>query len=259
VVISAVDGAAGIGKTTLAVHWAHRVQHHFPDGTLHANLRGYGPGAPATPDEVLDGFLRALDVSEDRIPAELDARSALFRSVLANRRITLSRDIDERAAVRAVFGWSYHQLTEEQARMFGRLGLHPGPDLSLHAAAALAGRSLAETRDLMDRLTAVHMIEPIARDRYRFHDLLRAYAADLARQDSDSLGALKAFLDWYILTAHTCGELVYPYSRPRPIPPHGQVRSRCRGQPRPRTRRARPVHRSTRTPGTRTGASPRAR
>src|SRR5947209_12484878 len=48
VVISAVNGAAGVGKTALALHWAHRVQHHFPDGTLFANLQGYGPGEPAS-------------------------------------------------------------------------------------------------------------------------------------------------------------------------------------------------------------------
>lgn len=333
VVISAVDGAAGIGKTTLAVHWAHRVQHRFPDGTLHANLRGYGPGDPASPDEVLDGFLRALDIPAERIPADLDARSALFRSVLADRRVlivldnangagqvrpllsatpgcmvlitsresltglvvteaahrltldlltpaeahtlvttiigaeadqvedlvrlcarlplalriaagriathrhltvadvvdeltdehdrveALSRDTDERAAVRAVFDWSYQQLTPEQARVFRRLGLHPGADISLHAAATLAGTTPTETRRLMDRLTAVHMIEPITRDRYRFHDLLRAYAVTLAAQDSDSAAARTALLDWYIEAAHTCNELVFPYARPAPLPP----------------------------------------
>ncbi len=56
VVISAIDGMGGIGKTTLVVHWAHRAQHQFSRRPLHANLRGYGPGDPATPGEVLDGF-----------------------------------------------------------------------------------------------------------------------------------------------------------------------------------------------------------
>ncbi len=68
VVISALDGTAGVGKTTLAVHWAHRVQHRFPDGTLFTNLRGYGPGEPATSAHVLDGFIRALGTPPEGIP-----------------------------------------------------------------------------------------------------------------------------------------------------------------------------------------------
>jgi len=81
VVISAVDGTAGVGKTALAVHWAQRVQHRFPGGTLYVNLRGYGPGEPASPDEVLGGFLTALGVDPARIPGDPDARAALHRSV----------------------------------------------------------------------------------------------------------------------------------------------------------------------------------
>jgi hypothetical protein len=92
VVISALDGTAGVGKTTLAVHWAHQVQHRFPDGTLHANLRGYGPGEPATPAEVLDGFLYALGVPPEQIPASLEARVGLYRSMLAVRRVLILLD-----------------------------------------------------------------------------------------------------------------------------------------------------------------------
>ncbi|OXM47533.1 ATP-binding protein [Amycolatopsis alba DSM 44262] len=76
VVITAVDGAAGIGKTALAVHWAHRVQTQFPDGTLYMNLRGYGPGVPAAPAEVLDSFLQALGIRADAMPQSVDALSA---------------------------------------------------------------------------------------------------------------------------------------------------------------------------------------
>lgn len=75
VVISAIDGAAGIGKTTLAVYWTHR----FPDGTLYANLRGYGPGQAVTAAEVLNVFLRALGTPLGRIPTSADERAALYR------------------------------------------------------------------------------------------------------------------------------------------------------------------------------------
>ncbi|MFD8496944.1 hypothetical protein [Amycolatopsis sp. NPDC059657] len=98
VVISAVDGCAGIGKTTLAVHWAHRIQHRFPDGTLHINLRGYGPGEPATAGEALDGFLRALDTPADKMPTGADAQAALYRSLLNGRRMLIVLDNANSAA-----------------------------------------------------------------------------------------------------------------------------------------------------------------
>ncbi len=336
VVITAIDGTAGIGKTTLAVHWAHRVQHRFPDGTLHVNLRGYGPGAPATPSQVLDGFLRALDVPAEKMPVGMDEQAALYRSLLDGRRmlivldnansadqvrpllpgaagcmvIVTSRDSltglvvteaahrlsldlltppealnlvtgiigaeqaaaepeavaellrlcarlplalriaaskvaaqrhttvadvvaeladehrrldvlslgsDERAAIRAVFDWSYQRLTADQAQLFRRLGLHPGPDLSLCAAAVVGEVDVAVARKLLDSLTEAHLIEPGPRERYRFHDLLRAYAADQAhRYDSqaDSDRVIRTLLAWYARNACTGDELMFP-SHPR--------------------------------------------
>lgn len=92
VVISALDGTGGVGKTTLAIHWAHRVQNRFPDGTLYVNLRGYGPGEPATPAEVLDGFLRALGCPPEGIPIGLEAQAGLYRSLLAGRRFLIVLD-----------------------------------------------------------------------------------------------------------------------------------------------------------------------
>jgi tetratricopeptide (TPR) repeat protein len=348
VVITAVDGAGGIGKTTLALHWAHRIQHRFPDGTLHVNLRGYGPGTPATPSEALGGFLRALGVAARRISGEVEEQSALLRSLLAGKRVLMvldnahspeqirpllpgtpgcmvvvtSRDSftglvitdaahrltldlldvpealalvtgilgagrteaepgavgelirlcarlplalriaasraaanphlsvadvvadladdrtrldvlseagDERAAVRAVFDWSYQRLPAEQARLFRRLGLHPGPDLSLPAAAALARRSPADTRPLLAALAGAHLIEPAVGGRYRFHDLLRAYAADQAhRHDTsgDRQQALEALLTWYTHTTRTADHHLYPLAMrfpaivPEPSHPH---------------------------------------
>ncbi|MPZ81303.1 MAG: tetratricopeptide repeat protein [Actinophytocola sp.] len=87
-----VAGTAGVGKTSLAVHWAHQVVDRFPDGQLYANLRGYDPGTPVGPAEVLDRFLRAMGLSGDSIPAELDERAALYRSLLANRRFLVVLD-----------------------------------------------------------------------------------------------------------------------------------------------------------------------
>lgn len=87
-----IVGTAGVGKTSLAVHWAHRVRDRFPDGQLVVNLRGYDPGRPVPSQEALDRFLRALDVPPRAIPTELEARAALYRSLLAERRVLLLLD-----------------------------------------------------------------------------------------------------------------------------------------------------------------------
>ncbi|MDX6212007.1 MAG: hypothetical protein QOF82_1094, partial [Frankiales bacterium] len=93
VVISAVFGTPGVGKTALAVHWAHRVAGQFPDGQLYVNLRGFDSSGPAmTPAEGLRGFLDALAVPPQRIPADLGAQAALFRSTLAGKRVLVVLD-----------------------------------------------------------------------------------------------------------------------------------------------------------------------
>jgi tetratricopeptide (TPR) repeat protein len=92
VVISAVSGTAGVGKTALAVRWAHRVADRFPDGQLYINLRGYDPDKPVQPAEALEGFLRELGVDGSAIPRELSDRAARFRTLLAGRRMLLLLD-----------------------------------------------------------------------------------------------------------------------------------------------------------------------
>lgn len=332
VVISALGGSGGVGKTTLAVHWAHRVQDRFPDGTLHTDLRGYGPGKPASPAEVLDAFLVALGVHPAAVPAGTGSRSGLFRTLMAGRRMLMvldnancadqvrpllpgaagcmvvvtSRDSltglvvtdaahrlaldvlspaeasslvagiigparaaaepdavadlvrlcaclplalriaagrsaayghasvadivtelageesrldalswgqDPYATVRTVLDWSYVRLTAPQAHLFRRLGLHPGRDISTPAAAALALLSPRETHQLLSALADAHLIEQVAHDRYRFHDLLRAYAHELAGEhdtEDERREAVEAVLTWYAHTAHTADRQLYP-------------------------------------------------
>ncbi|MFD7685503.1 BTAD domain-containing putative transcriptional regulator [Streptomyces sp. NPDC059781] len=92
-VISAIGGMGGIGKSALAVHWAHEVADRFPDGQLYINLRGFDPtGSVMTPDEAVRVFLDALGVPPQRIPGDFDAQVALYRSVLARRRVLVLLD-----------------------------------------------------------------------------------------------------------------------------------------------------------------------
>lgn len=88
-----ITGVGGLGKTCLAVHWAHSVAEHFPDGHLFADLRGYDENHEPTPvGEVLGRFLRALGAPADRIPVGLEERAALYRSILAERRVLVVLD-----------------------------------------------------------------------------------------------------------------------------------------------------------------------
>lgn len=91
VVVSAVAGIGGVGKTSLAVHVAHQVRQRFPDGQLYVNLRG-AHLEPADPAAVLASFLRALGVTDSAVPDGVDERAALFRSVLSGRRVLVVLD-----------------------------------------------------------------------------------------------------------------------------------------------------------------------
>jgi DNA-binding SARP family transcriptional activator len=341
VVISAIGGTAGVGKTALALHWAHQVSARFGDGQLYVNLRGFDPsGTPATAGEAIRGFLDALGVPPERIPAQPEARAGLYRSLLAGRRMlvlldnardeqqvrpllpaspgslvivtsrnqlgglaaadharlltvdVLSQDeavrmltarigagrvaaepgaagkiaalcgrlplalavaaaraearpdfplavlADELAdaasrldaldagdpatSIRAVFSWSYRQLSGAAARMFRLLGLHPGPDLSAPAAASLAALAEADARRLLAELTRTHLLTEHVPGRYALHDLLRAYAADQAR-DTDSqperTAAVGRVLDHYLHTARNGALVVQPSLGPVALPP----------------------------------------
>jgi DNA-binding SARP family transcriptional activator/tetratricopeptide (TPR) repeat protein len=92
VAVTVVAGMAGVGKTALAVRWAHRVADRFPDGQLFVNLRGFGPGTPVQPLDALAGLLRGLGVAPEAVPLEVGEASALYRSVLAGRRVLVLLD-----------------------------------------------------------------------------------------------------------------------------------------------------------------------
>lgn len=331
-----ITGTAGVGKTSLALRWAHTLGDRFPDGQLYANLRGYDPGPPAEPDDVLGRFLRDLGVPARAIPPSLEERASLFRSISAERRLlvvldnaatvrqvrplvpgapgclvvvtsrsrmsglmaregavrlqldlldendavallrtvttghrpedrhddllelarlcarlplalriaaeraasrprmllteliadlrdesglwdALTLDGDEEAdAVRTVFAWSYRALTESAARMFRFLGLHPGDEFGVSAAAALSGVAVTQARHDLDALVGAQLIEHSGQSRCRFHDLLRAYAIDQVREwetDKTRGDALRRVLSWYLHTADSAQGVIAPHDR----------------------------------------------
>ena len=329
VVISAVAGTAGVGKTALAVRWAHRVRDRFPDGQLYVDLRGYGPDEPVPAADALAGFLRALGLDGTAIPEDLAERAARFRTLVDGRRMLIlldnartveqvrpllpagrpcftlvtSRDSlaglvaregahrigldrlphgdavdllrellgaradaepaavgtlvercarlplalritaelvrsrpgrtlgelagelteaqdaldlldidgDPHTAVRAVFSWSYRQLDPAAAGIFRLLGRHPGPDMDAYAVAAMTGTRLRDTRRALDVLVRAHLVDQTPGGRYQPHDLLRAYAAELADATDDTAAAVARLFDHYLATAAAAMDVIAPH------------------------------------------------
>jgi len=148
VVIGALAGIGGVGKTTLAVHTAHRLRPEFPDGQLYADLAGFGP-SPVEPATVLGDFLRTLGVPAAEIPDGTDRRAALYRTLLADRRLlVLLDDARDAAQVRALLPGTADCSVLITSR--GRMSVLPGArcfdvdvleeDEALELFAAIAGR-----------------------------------------------------------------------------------------------------------------------
>jgi DNA-binding SARP family transcriptional activator/tetratricopeptide (TPR) repeat protein len=335
-VFCVIHGTAGIGKTTLALHFAHQAAGQFPDGQLYVNLRGFDPaGSPVTAEEALRLLLDALSVPAARVPAGLDAQAGLYRSLLAGQRMLVlldnARDAEQvrpllpaspgclvivtsrhqltslvavegafpltldvladgeaqelltrhlgpervaadpgaadelirlcarlplalsiaaartasqpglslaglaaelrdapgrldaldagpaAASVRAVLSWSYQQLDPAAARLFRLLGLHAGPDVSATAAASMAGVALPEARRGLGELTRAHLLTEHAPGRFSSHDLLRAYAAELAHSadsEAERRAATGRMLGHYLHTAYAASVFLAPVRRP---------------------------------------------
>jgi tetratricopeptide (TPR) repeat protein len=135
-------------------------------------------------------------------------------------------DDAETEAVHSVFAWSYRALPPHASRLFRLLGIHPGPDFSLGAAAALAGMNARRARQQLDVLVGAHMLEQTAPDRFEFHDLLRAYALDQALSEEkadERSSALGRVVDWYLRTADAAQSWIKPAEDHVPLEPPNEL------------------------------------
>ena len=207
--IAAVSGTAGVGKTALALHWAHRNAARFPDGQLYVNLRGFDPGEqPVPPELALRDCLAALGVPGERIPAALEARSALYRSLLAGRRVLVvldnARDVQQvRPLLPADPGCL--ALVTSRSDLRGLViaeGARPLPLplmdvaeaselLARKLGAARVGGDPAATGELIDRCARLPLALSIAAAHIdsRRHTTVRSFAEDL-RSAATSLDVL---------------------------------------------------------------------
>ena len=322
--VAVIVGNGGIGKTALALRWAHLHTEDFPDGQLHVNLRGFDPsGPPVAPSTAVRGFLGALGVEARNVPADPDEQAALYRSRAAGRRLLVVLDnaadaaqvepllpgspgcavivtsrnrlaglvtrhgarpvpadilstgeartllgnrlgaarlADEPAAVAeiqalcggfplalsiaagraqtrprmalavlaeelrdastrlgvfdedepgagitAVLSTSFDALSHDQAQVFALLGLAPGPDIDLYAAASLAGLPAGRTAQALRHLERLSLVTQDSPDRWRMHDLVRLYAAGRA---VDPEAALRRVVAFYVHSAYNANAAI---------------------------------------------------
>ncbi|HEX4221310.1 MAG TPA: BTAD domain-containing putative transcriptional regulator [Pseudonocardiaceae bacterium] len=174
---------------------------------------------PAAVDKLLalcGGFPLALSIVAGQAQNYPDFPLATLAAELEEGRLAALDDEDPSASLPSVLSWSYATLTKEQARVFGLLGIAPGPDISLPAAAALIGNSAQDTRTLLRALVRTSLLREDFPGRYTMHDLVRAYAQHTA--DAEAEPALHRVVEFYLRTGYA-GELVInPIRQPIPAP-----------------------------------------
>ncbi|GAA2348131.1 tetratricopeptide repeat protein [Streptomyces kunmingensis] len=229
-VVTSRDALPGL----VALHGAHRLDLDLlpaedAGALLHQLI---GPRVEAEPQAaaVLADRCKRLPLAL-RLTAELAAARphdslTELAAELADRERQLDflhADEDPSTDVRAVFSWSYQRLSAPAARTFRLLALHPGPDWDPHATAALTHSTPVQARSLLDRLARAHLIQPTGPHRYATHDLLRAYAAELAAtidSAADRHAALTSLFDHYLATAATATSTLHRHrvdQRSRPV------------------------------------------
>ena len=201
-------------------HGAHRVDLDILSGNeahdlLRARLgRDRLAAEPDAVDELLalcGGFPLALSIVAGQAQSHPEFSLAMLTDELRESRLAALDDDDPAASLPSVLSWSYAALTEEQARVFGLLGIAPGPDVSLAAAASLIDRSARDTRSTLRGLVRVSLLREDGPDRYAMHDLVRAYARETA--DAGAEDALRRVVEFYLRTAYAGETEINPSRR----------------------------------------------
>ncbi|AEY85420.1 regulator [Streptomyces hygroscopicus subsp. jinggangensis 5008] len=211
-VVSTIVGTAGVGKTALSVHFAHRAADLFPDGQLYADLRGFHPQTAMTTGETVQRFLDALGVPANRIPSSLDGQTALYRSLLADRRLLIVLDnVSNSEHVRPLLpGFSPSLVIVTSRNRLSGLVAETGAHcttlglLSTDDAHAFLSRRLGAKRVLREAGAANEIIKRCA----RLPLALAIVSARAALNPSFSLTAIADELDdqWGCLDALTAEE-----------------------------------------------------
>jgi len=182
--------------------------------------------AQAEPEAVADlarlcaGLPLGLAIVAARAAARPGFRLAALSAELAGgdgRRLDALETADTTSSVREVFSWSYRQLSRPAARVFRLLGLHPGPDITVAAAASLGGTGRPQARRVLAELAGAHLLTEHVPGRFTGHDLLRAYAAELAAEaeaEADRDLARRRLGDHYLHTAAAAGRRLCPARPP---------------------------------------------
>jgi hypothetical protein len=189
--IAVVVGMAGIGKTAVAVRWAHRVSSRFPDGTLYVDLRGCSAAIALRPIDALARFLRALGVAAERVPLDPDEAAALYRSVLASRRVLVVLDTaGEAEQVRPLLpggGGSFVLLTS-RSRLTGLVAREGARELVLGALGPTESEELLTSVIGAERVTAERQAATrLAQLCAHLPLALRIAAANLATDEQSSV------------------------------------------------------------------------
>jgi len=180
---------------------------------------------PQAAEELIGLWARlplALSVGAAYAAAHPDFPLATIASEFRSRGLDLLDTGDAATTARTVFAQSYHHLSEDAGRMFRLLGVHPGPDIGLPAAASLAAVPVDHARKALDELARAYLVVEHQPGRFTFHDLLRAYAAEQARMQESSDGleeAVRRLLDYYLRAMHAGELLVYPARLKVKLPP----------------------------------------
>jgi DNA-binding XRE family transcriptional regulator len=193
VLISAIAGAAGVGKTALAVHWAHQVSDRFPDGQLHVNLQGYAAGPPVEPVRALAQLLQSFGLEAEKVPVEEEAAAGLYRSLLSGRRVLVVLDNARDATqVRPLLPGSPGcvVVVTSRDRLTGLVASHGAHRLLLDVlapdeAVGLLARILGQERVDGDPAGTVELAEACG----RLPLALRIAAANLAGEPERSIGS----------------------------------------------------------------------